>query len=62
MNHIERIKVEKKELDEKILEMEKFLEETTIDGIEYGLLTTQYHIMVSYSHILNMRLERTVKK
>lgn len=58
---IDRLKVEKQELDEKLTKLENFLATETfteLANVDKILLEKQFGIMTEYSRVLNSRLMR----
>ena len=58
---IERLRIEKQELDEKLTKLEDFLSTDTFTGlanVDKILLEKQFSIMTEYSRVLNSRLMR----
>lgn len=61
--HEERVIAEKKELDDKIVKLSKFLFSETAEFIEEAdaaLLVEQHHVMRKYSAVLGQRIARFV--
>ena len=60
MNFLDRLKIEKKELDIKIEALERFILSKNIDSLDkenQNLLNKQLNIMVEYSRILKKRID-----
>lgn len=60
MNHIERLKIGKEELQEKIIKLEQFIDSDrfeVIDERQKVLLKTQHSSMITYHFILLERLK-----
>lgn len=56
MSYVDRMKKEKEDLDEKIVKARDFLDKWDETGTRYLLLAAQITTMVTYSHILYMRI------
>lgn len=59
MEFLDRLKIEKNELSDKIIRLQKFIESEKFENIgdnQQSLLIIQLSVMLSYESILNIRI------